>query len=148
MSSITEKFVLVSACLIAAMPAASAKTVTLVGDGVTIRYEDKAVDVFGAPSLIATSLMATPASFAGAQGAAAAADKDFPAAPAGRFIAGRDELPRSFADGAALRFSLDDAGGRDPGLYSLLLAGLGLFGLIARQRIAALSRSPHSLGFL
>lgn len=148
MSSITEKFVLVSACLLAAMPVASAKTVTLVGDGVTIRYEDKAVDVFGAPSLIATSLMATPASFAGAQAAAAAAGTDLPAAPEGRFIAGRDELPGSFADAAALRFSLGEAGEQDPGLYSLLLAGLGLFALIARQRIAALSRSPHSLGFL
>lgn len=151
MSSITKESVLVAACLMAVMPAATAGTITLTGEGLTIRYEDKAREVFGAPSLIATSLMSSPASFAAEEPAAAA----FPAV-AGGAAAGsapsvsalaRDELPRSFAEGVALRFALDDAGADERGLYALLLAGLGLFGLIARQRLAALLRSPQSHAF-
>ncbi len=148
MFSITEKCVLVAACMAAAIPVATAGTVTLAGEGVTIRYEDRAAGVLGAPSLIATSLIAAPASFAGVERAAAVAG---PLAPVPGAVSVsalvREELPRSFAERAALRFALDDDGGRESGLYSLLIAGLGLFGLIIRQRLAAISRLPHSPAF-
>lgn len=156
MSFITGKFAVLSACLGVAIPAANATMITLAGNGLTIRYEDKAAELIGTPSLLATSLINSTGSFAGAQGPADEAGR-----ASERFADGvgsdgavtvaalaRQELPRSFAEGVALSFSLGESGEREPGLYSLLFAGIGLFGLIARQRIAALSRLSHSPGFL
>ena len=155
MSFTTGKCAVLSACLSVAIPAANATTITLAGDGLTIRYEDKAAQLMGAPSFLATSLMSSTGSFAGAQGALAEAVSGPDGLGEGVgdgavtiAALAREELPRSFAEGVALSFSLGDSPGHDPGLYSLLFTGLGLFGLIARQRIAALSRLSYSPGFL
>ncbi|WP_041655917.1 hypothetical protein [Azoarcus sp. KH32C] len=132
------------------MPAAHAKTVTLSGEKVTIRYEDKAADVIGAPSLIATSMMNAPGSFAGAPdtpviaaaGIGASGDAGARSRSFNVSALGSQAAPTSFADGVALSFSLGERAGLESGFGSLLLAGLGLFGLIARQRLVALTRSP------
>lgn len=123
-------------------PAAHARTVTLTGNGVAITYEDRALAVLGGPSLIATSLMRSPAGF----GAMASGEFDDGIRRAsGVAVATGDTVPRSFADGVALSFSLDEAGRRERDLRSLLLAGLGLFVLIARQRLAASWRAPNAV---
>lgn len=134
----------------------NAKTVTLSGPGVTITYEDKAVAVLGVPSLIATSLMSPTIAPGGEEAEAGEAPVGFPALLAGgqeRRLFKLSALPRevdshSFSEGAALRFLLVEAETRDGGIYSLLLAGAGLFGLIARQRLAGLLRGPQSARLL
>lgn len=149
MASITEKLLVVAACMVGAVPVAYADVVTLTGQGVTIRYEDRAAELFGAPSLIATSVLAPPSGFAAVARRAAFAD----AGSAGAVLEGdagkdevdsvlRDALPQSFADGVGLDFSLDAAAG-ERRLQSLLFAGIGLFALIARQRLSALLRAPE-----
>jgi PEP-CTERM motif-containing protein len=155
MSFTTGKCAVLSACLGVAVPAANATMITLAGEGLTIRYEDKAVQLIGRPSFLATSLMSSARSFAGVQGAGVEAASGLKGAADGVgdnavtiAALAQERLPRSFAEGVALSFSIGQGGGPEPGLYSLLLAGLGLFGLIVRQRIAALSRFSHSPGFL
>ncbi|HJV27112.1 MAG TPA: hypothetical protein VJ673_15610 [Aromatoleum sp.] len=155
MSFITGKCAVLSACLGAAVPAANATTITLAGDNMTIRYEDKAMALIGTPSFLATSVMGFTGTFAGAQRGVveAAGGLEGPADGIGDSAVtiaalAQEELPRSFAEGVALSFSVGESRGGEPRLYSLLLAGLGLFGLIVRQRIAALSRFSHSPGFL
>lgn len=152
MSIISGSKVFVLAFLMGAVAAAHAGTVTLSGEGVTIRYEDRAAALTGAPSLIATGLMTSPASVAGVRFAAAEHGAGLQALPGaasegdvgGVSSAGRAASPQSFAEGVALRFSLGDAVRSEGGFDALLLAGLALFALIARQRILALSRSSHS----
>lgn len=152
MSIVNGKLVFVSAVLMGAVAAANAATVTLAGDGVTIRYEDKAAELTGAPSLIATGLMTSPASVAGVRLDAEGVGTGLQALPGGALegdvagvsTVGRAASPQSFAEGVALRFSLGDVGQGEGGFDALLLAGLGLFALIARQRIIALARSSHS----
>lgn len=152
MSIVNGKLVFVSAVLMGAVAAANAATVTLAGDGVTIRYEDKAAELTGAPSLLATGLMTSPASVAGARLDAEGPGAGLQALPGGALegdvagvsTVGRAASPQSFAEGVALRFSLGDVGRGEGGFDALLLTGLALFALIARQRILALSRSSHS----
>ncbi|NMF86990.1 hypothetical protein [Aromatoleum petrolei] len=148
MSILDGKMVFLSAFLIGAINAANAGTVTLSGEGVTVRYEDRAAELTGAPSLIATGLMTSPASVAGVRFAAGERGTGLQALPgaasAGGVGVGRVASPQSFAEGAALNFSLGDAAQGEGGFDVLLLAGLALFALIARQRIIALSRASHS----
>lgn len=152
MSIINRRIAVVSALLFAVVPAAMANSVTLSGDGVTIRYEDKAAELTGAPSLIATGMMTSPASVAGARfdapsavaGLEAASDVVPAAAAAAVSAVGREAAPRSFAEGVALRFSLAAAGEGEGGVDSLLLAGFALFALIARQRLSAMPRVRNS----
>lgn len=152
MSTMNRKLVFYSALLFAAAPAAMADTVTLSGGGVTIRYEDRAAEVTGAPSLIATGMMTSLASVAGAGFDAPALVAGPEAAPgaapetarAAVSAAGRAAEPRSFADGVALRFSLGSGGEREGGVASLLLAGLALFALIARQRLSGMMHVRNS----
>ncbi|NMG46102.1 hypothetical protein GPA22_20490 [Aromatoleum toluvorans] len=136
--------VILSAFMFAAVPAAMADTVTLSGGGVTIRYEDRAAELTGAPSLIATGMMTSPASVAGAQFDAPSAAAGLPhvagAATAAVSAVGREAASRSFADGVGVRFSLGGTAAGDRGFDSLLLAGLALFVLIVRQRVSALPR--------
>lgn len=148
MSITNKKVVIFSAFMFAAAPAAMADTVTLSGGGVTIRYEDRAAELTGAPSLIATGMMTSPASVAGAQFDAPSAAAGLPhvagaasgAATAAVSAVGREAASRSFADGVGVRFSLGGTGAGDRGFDSLLLAGLALFVLIVRQRVSALPR--------
>lgn len=152
MSIIDRNMVVVSAFLFAAVPAAMANTVTLSGDGVTIRYEDRAAELTGAPSLIATGMMTSLASVAGARfdapspvaGLEAASGVAPQAGAAAVSAVGREAAPRSFAEGVALRFSLGAADEGEGGVDSLLLAGFALFALIARQRLAAMPRVRNS----
>ncbi len=152
MSILDGKMVFLSAFLMGAVAAANAGTVTLSGEGVTVRYEDRAAELTGAPSLIATGLMTSPASVAGVRFAAGERGTALQALPGeasaggvgGASSVGGVASPHSFAEGAALSFSLGDAGQGEGGFDVLLLAGLALFALIARQRIIALSRASHS----
>lgn len=152
MSIINRRMVVVSTFLFAVVPSAMANTVTLSGDGVTIRYEDRAAELTGAPSLIATGMMSSLASVAGAPfnapapvaGLEAASGVAPQAGAAAVSAVGREAAPRSFAEGVALRFSLGAAGEGEGGLESLLLAGFALFALIARQRLSAMPRVRNS----
>lgn len=152
MSITNARALALSVFLFAAVPAAMADTLTLSGDGVTIRYDDRAAELTGAPSLIATGMMTSLASVAGASFDASAAAIGPEAAsgvapggvPAAVSAVGREAAPRSFAEGVALRFSLGAPGEEEGGLASLLLAGLALFALIARQRLSAMPRVRNS----
>lgn len=146
MSMINGKMVGFAVLLSGCISAAHADTVTLSGNGVTIRYEDKASAVTGAPSLIATGLMTSPASVAGARFDSTAAVREPASGAAFADVAGLGggATRRSFAEGVALQFSLGGAGAGEGGFESLVLAGLALFALIVRQRISAMSRSRHS----
>lgn len=146
MSTINGRIVVFLTSMFAVLPVALADTVTLSGDGVTIRYEDRAAGLTGAPSLIATGMMSSLASAAsahfdgltaavGPEGAAAFAPVSETAAVS---AVGREAAPRSFAEGVALRFSLSPVEVAEDGLDSLLLAGFALFALIARQRLSAM----------
>lgn len=139
MSVIRRNLPVFALCALATMAGAHAQPITLTGNGVTITYEDRAAAIFGAPSLIASSATASWARFAGAGSA------EFPLhrAGSGIAVATGEEALLSFADAVALSFSLDDTGQRESDLFSLLLAGMGLFVLIARQRLAARSRIPN-----
>lgn len=140
MSVIRRNLPVFALCALATMAGAHAQPITLTGNGVTITYEDRAAAIFGAPSLIASSATASWARFAGV-GSADMGPLDRRAS--GVAVATGEEELLSFADAVALSFSLDDTGQRESDLFSLLLAGMGLFVLIARQRLAARSRIPN-----
>lgn len=152
---IDKKAVLISMFMLVAAPAAMADAVTLSGRGVTIHYEDRAARLTGAPSLIATGMMSSPASLAGtgfdltspAVGLQAAPGLALKGETAAVSAVGREATPRSFAEGVALRFSLDGTDDGEGGVDSLLLAGLALFALIARQRLSAMPRIRNSALF-
>lgn len=147
MCSVKRFLFVLPVCLFAVTSPVGAKTVTLTGQGLTIVYEDRAAGVFGAPSLISTALMPSPVSFAATASAPATYREGAEVTgAAGVQPLAAEERARSFADGVEMRFSLDEIEARDPGLTSLLLAGFGLFGLIARQRLHALRRGAHSPG--